>query len=74
VTSSEPDNGTGDGDTVGDIQGVELGSADYDFQVRAERAGGGPGRVYTALYKVVDAGGLESTATALITVPHDQGR
>jgi len=74
VTSSEPDNGTGDGDTSGDVQGAELGTADYDFQVRAERAGGGPGRVYTALYKVVDAGGLESTATALITVPHDHGR
>jgi len=74
VTSSEPDNGTGDGDTSGDVQGVALGTADYDFQVRAERAGGGPGRVYTVLYKVVDAQGLESTATAIIKVPHDQGR
>jgi len=74
VTSSEPDNGTGDGDTAGDIQGVEFGTADFDFQVRAERAGGGPGRLYTAVYRVVDAGGLETTATVLIAVPHDQGR
>jgi hypothetical protein len=73
VTSSEPDNGTGDGDTAGDIQGVELGTADYDFQLRAERSGGGPGRVYTVVYKVVDAVGLETTVTSLITVPHDQG-
>jgi hypothetical protein len=72
VTSSEPDNGTGDGDTVGDVQGADLGTADFDFEVRAERAGGGPGRVYTVVYKVVDAVGLETTATALITVPHDQ--
>ena len=73
VTSSEPDNGTGDGDTVGDIQGAELGSADADVKLRAERSGNGPGRVYTLVYKVVDAGGLETTATTSVTVPHDQG-
>ena len=72
VSSSEPDNGTGDGDTVGDIQGADLGTPDVDFKLRAERSGGGPGRVYTVVYKVVDAGGLETLATALITVPHDQ--
>jgi hypothetical protein len=72
VTSSEPDNGTGDGDTVGDIQGADLGTADFDFQLRAERSGGGPGRVYTVVYKVVDAVGLETTATTFINVPHDQ--
>jgi K319-like protein len=72
VTSSEPDNGTGDGDTVGDIQGADIGTADTDFQLRAERSGGGPGRVYTIVYKVVDAVGLETTATAFVKVPHDQ--
>ena len=73
VTSNESDNGLGDGDTVGDIQGAALGTADYDLKLRAERAGGGSGRVYTVVYKVVDAGGLETIATTWITVPHDQG-
>lgn len=73
VTSNEPDNGTGDGDTVGDVQGADIGTADYDVQVRAERAGSGAGRVYTVVYKVVDAVGLETVATAWIKVPHDQG-
>jgi hypothetical protein len=73
VTSSEPDNGNGDGNTVGDVQGADLGTADFDFQLRAERSGGGPGRVYTVVYKVVDSAGLESTATTFVKVPHDQG-
>jgi hypothetical protein len=72
VTSSEPDNGTGDGDTVGDVQGADTGTSDDEFAVRAERSGGGPGRVYTIVYRVVDAVGLETVATASIRVPHDQ--
>jgi hypothetical protein len=72
VTSSEPDNGTGDGDTTDDIQGADVGTADSDFQLRAERSGSGPGRLYTIVYKVVDAGGLESSATAWVRVPHDR--
>jgi hypothetical protein len=72
VTSNESDNGLGDGDTAGDIQGVAIGTADSDLRLRAERSGGGSGRVYTVVYKVVDAAGLETIATAWITVPHDQ--
>lgn len=71
VTSNEPDNGLGDGDTTGDIQGVELGTADTDFDLRAERSGKGSGRVYTVVYKIVDAGGVETLKTAWVTVPHD---
>jgi len=74
VTSNEPDNGLGDGDTSDDIQGVDQGSADFDFDLRAERAGGGDGRVYTVTYRVVDDGGLATIATARVVVPHDQGR
>lgn len=73
VTSNEPDNGTGDGDTENDIQGVETGTPDTDFQLRAERSGHGSGRVYTVVYEVVDSVGLSTTATAEIKVPHDQG-
>jgi hypothetical protein len=72
VTSNEPDNGLGDGDTPGDIQGVSAGTADYDFELRAERAGGGGGRVYTVVYEVVDAMGLVTIAEARVVVPHDQ--
>jgi hypothetical protein len=31
------------------------------------------GRIYTVVYEVVDAVGLETTATTFIKVPHDQG-
>jgi len=72
VTSNEPDNGLGDGDTSGDIQGVATGTADYGFDLRAERSGGGNGRVYTIVYRVVDAGGLATIKTARVVVPHDQ--
>jgi K319L-like, PKD domain len=73
ITSNEPDNGLGDGDTANDIQGAALGTEGYDFSLRAERAGGGSGRVYTVTYRVIDAVGLETTASAEVVVPHDQG-
>jgi hypothetical protein len=73
VSSNEPDNGTGDGNTTGDIQGAGLGSSDTHFRLRAERSGGGSGRTYTVRYRVTDSEGLSSTATATVTVPHDQG-
>jgi hypothetical protein len=73
VTSNEPDDGIGDGNHEPDVMGVDAGTEDYEFQVRAERAGPGPGRVYTVTYLVTDEGGLETWATATIEVPHDQG-
>ena len=73
VTSNEPDNGLGDGDTTDDIQGADLGTADNDFDLRAERAGGGKGRIYTITYRVVDNDGHETIATGHVVVPHDQG-
>lgn len=72
VTSSEPDNDTGDGNFPNDIQGVTAGTADFDFLVRAERKGNGPGRVYTATYSATDASDNTAQATADIRVPHDQ--
>lgn len=74
VTSNEPDNDIGDGNHEPDVVGVDEGMEDYDFQVRAERAGPGAGRVYTVVYLVTDEGGLETWATATIEVPHDQGQ
>ena len=74
IESNEPDNGSGDGDHPDDIQAAELGTQDYKFQLRAERAGDGEGRVYTVTYKATDASGNESTAAATVTVGHDQGK
>jgi hypothetical protein len=69
VTSNEPDDGLGDGDTPNDI--VILN--DYTFQLRAERAGTGAGRVYTITYLATDACGNWTEASATVTVPHDMG-
>jgi hypothetical protein len=70
ITSSEPDDALGDGDTPLDVQGGHAGTADTTFALRAERSGGGSGRVYTITYRARDAAGNQSTATAQVTVPH----
>jgi hypothetical protein len=72
VSSDEPPNGTGDGDTEPDISGAEIGAEDYEFQLRAERAGGGDGRTYTVVYLVTDEAGLSTEVVAHVEVPHDQ--
>jgi hypothetical protein len=73
VTSSEPDNDTGDGNTVDDIQGEELGTDDRVVLLRAERKGNGSGREYTATYNVTDASGNSTPDEVLVLVPHDKG-
>ena len=73
VSSSEPDNGMGDGDTENDIQGVDAGADDFEFLLRAERMGPGRGRVYTIEYHAVDDSGNTADATGTILVPHDMG-
>lgn len=70
VTSNEPDNGLGDGDTPNDIVIVDK----FTVQLRAERSGTGTGRIYTFTYKVADACGNVATATATVTVPLNQGQ
>lgn len=73
LTSNEPDNGLGDGDTERDIQQAEIGTDDREFQLRAERSGTGSGRTYSAVYTAEDASGNSTSAIASILVPHDQG-
>jgi len=68
-TSNEPENGLGDGDTAPDIA-ISGGSV----QLRAERSGTGSGRLYTLTATVTDVAGNSATATASVTVPHDQGK
>lgn len=73
ITSNEPDNGLGDGDTADDIQNETPGTADVLFHLRAERSGTGSGRVYTATYTATDQIGNSSSASGTATVPLSQG-
>ncbi|HEY5981971.1 MAG TPA: ExeM/NucH family extracellular endonuclease [Anaerolineales bacterium] len=68
VTSSDPDNGLGDGDQENDILVID----DTTFQLRAERSGQTGDRVYTITYLVTNTCGATSTVTATVTVPHNQ--
>ena len=70
VTSNEPDNGKGDGNTVDDIVIVD----DLTLKLRAERSGRGDGRIYTITYQATDDCGNTATADATVTVPHSQGK
>lgn len=73
ITSSEPVNSTGDGNTSPDIAGATFGTDDRAFQLRAERKGNGNGRVYTVTYSAQDASGNRAQQIATVTVAHDQG-
>ncbi len=70
VSSNEPVDGTGDGDTAPDWEIT----GNLTVNLRAERAGSGSGRVYTITVGCNDASGNISTKTATVTVPHDQGK
>ena len=74
IISNEADNGTGDGDTSDDIQGADFGTNDRAFSLRAERAGSGPGRIYTVTYGTADVSGNETDASAEVIVSHDSGK
>jgi hypothetical protein len=74
ITSSEPDNGLGDGDTPNDVQGAAFGTDDREFLLRAERSGRGGGRVYTVTYQARDAAGNTATVSARVRVPHDRSK
>jgi hypothetical protein len=69
VTSDEPENTTGDGNSLNDI--VIDGNC-KSVQLRAERRGDGNGRVYTISLAVSDEAGNVGTATATVFVPHSQ--
>jgi hypothetical protein len=56
----------------GDVQAAIEPDA-RSFELRATRAGSGTGRVYTVTYQATDHSGNSTTASATVTVPHDQG-
>jgi hypothetical protein len=72
VTSSEPDNGLGDGDTENDIQNAAIGTPDTSVDLRAERDGRGSGRFYLLWYTATDGSGNTAEDSATVTVPHSQ--
>ena len=70
VSSDEPINGLGDGDTAPDW----IITGDMTVDLRAERSGVGDGRVYTITVRCFDEVGNVSENTVTVTVPHDQRR
>ena len=70
VTSNEPDNGLGDGNTSPDWKIT----GDLTVDVRAERSGPGKGRIYTIKVEISDEAGNSVTRNVTVLVPHDSGR
>lgn len=67
VTSSEPLNGSGDGNTEADWEVVDANHV----RLRAERAGNGTNRTYTITVTCTDAAGNSSSVSTTVVVPHD---
>jgi hypothetical protein len=67
VTSSEPINGLGDGDTAPDW--VITGA--LTLKLRAERSAKGTGRIYTITVACTDAAGNHSAMTVTVSVPRN---
>jgi hypothetical protein len=72
ITSDEPDNDIGDGNTNADIQNADYETPDLCFDLRSERQGPEDGRVYTIVYRADDGAGNEAFATVYVEVTHDQ--
>jgi len=68
VSSNEPVNGLGDGNTSPDWEVVDA----THVSLRAERSGTGTGRIYTITITCTDQLGQTGEATVEVTVPHDQ--
>ena len=67
VRSDEPDDDRGDGRTVDDMR---VSCPDV-VHLRAERMGGGDGRVYTIVYRVTVDNGESVDVQGRVVVPHD---
>jgi len=68
VSSNEPTNGLGDGDTAPDWSVVD----EHNVMLRSERAGGGSGRIYTITIDCTDGSGNHSTKTVTVSVSSSQ--
>lgn len=65
ASSSELDNGLGDGDTPGDIEIT----GPMTLNLRAERSGKGNGRIYTITVEAADEAGNTTTGQVQVPVP-----
>ena len=72
ITSDEPDNGHGDGDTAATSRPPRTDRRTRTSDLRSERQGGGDGRKYTIIYTASDDAGNTATDTAWVTVPHSR--
>ena len=87
VSSNEPDDANGDGHFTGDVNGHDgftapvpvpvtfdpnLGCFVGTVALRAERDGGGVGRVYSIVCQAQDLAGNTSAARCAVAVSHDQ--
>jgi hypothetical protein len=66
ITSNEPIDGPGDGNSTVDWQVLDT----RKVRVRAERSGIGTGRIYTITVTCADASGNATVKTAAVTVPN----
>jgi hypothetical protein len=69
VSSNEPINGQGDGDTAPDWSVVD----NHNVLLRSERSGKGNGRIYTITITATDAAGNSTVKTVTVKVPKSQG-
>jgi uncharacterized repeat protein (TIGR01451 family) len=67
ITSNQPIDGTGDGDTSPDWEFVDA----THVRLRAESAGGSEGRIYTITVTCTDGAGNSSTKTVEVHVGHN---
>jgi hypothetical protein len=70
VSSNEPENGLGDGDTAPDWQIT----GNLTLNLRAERSGTGNGRIYTITITCTDASDNKSLQNVTVSVSKDQRR
>jgi hypothetical protein len=69
ITSNEPEDGLGDGNTSPD----SVITGPHKALLRAERSGKGSGRIYTLDIEVSDQALNTTNGSVRVTVPHDRG-